>query len=87
MASTDRDDGAPAVGSTEKKDAQSYEEEIRKLKTQLGEKDKQLADLQKGLEAQVHMVMELENLEQKEQKVQQQEDIGRRGCRCRGRSS
>ena len=60
---TTAEDGA---ASTMKKDAQSYEEEIRSLKTQLEEKDKQLADLQKGLEAQVHMVMELENLEQKE---------------------
>lgn len=40
--------------------------EINKLKAILAERDNEIVDLKRGLDAQVSMVMELENLEQKE---------------------
>ncbi|CAB9503426.1 expressed unknown protein [Seminavis robusta] len=45
---------------------EAYHQQIENLKEQVKEKDQHLKDLEKGLDAQVAMVMELEKLEEKE---------------------
>ena len=50
----------------EEEELDPQQREINRLKAMLAEKDSEIVDLRRGLDAQVSMVMELENLEQKE---------------------